>query len=61
MRRRLADRICELCDRVVNATDDELAPIIKELQAALREHNEQLRQLAAQELGVNKLNQRPRQ
>jgi hypothetical protein len=60
MRRRLADRIRELCDEAVNATDDDVASIIKELQVALREHNERLRQLAAQSLGPDKLNQSSR-
>ena len=60
MRRRLEDRIRELCGKAVSAPDDELGPIIKELQAALREHNERLRQLAAQKLGPGRLNQRSR-
>jgi hypothetical protein len=61
MRRRLEDRIRELCGKVVSAPDDDLASIIddlasiiKELQAALREHNQRLRQLAAQSLRQEK-------
>ena len=60
MRRRLADRIRELCDKAVSAPDDEVGPIIRELQAALREQNERLRQLAAQSLGPDKLSQSSR-
>ena len=60
MRRSLEDRIRQLCGRAVNAPDDELGPIIRELQTALHEHNERLRQLAAQKLGPGRLNQRSR-
>ena len=60
MRRRLEDRIRELCGKVVSAPDDEIGPIIEELKVALREHSRRLSQLAAQVFGGNKPNQRPR-
>jgi hypothetical protein len=44
------DRICELCERVIAATDDELEPAISELRAALQEHITRLRQLVAETL-----------
>jgi hypothetical protein len=44
------DRICELCQRVIAATDDELEPAISELRAALQEHITRLRQLVAETL-----------
>jgi len=60
MRRRLEDRIRELCGRAVSVPDDELGTIIKELRAALHEHNQKLRQLAVQKLGPDKVNRRSR-
>ena len=60
MRRRLEDRIRELCAKAVSAADDELEPIIRELRTALREHSQRLRQLAAQGLGPDKPSHRPR-
>jgi hypothetical protein len=60
MRRHLEDHIRELCSKAVSAPDNELGPIIKELQAALHEHNERIKRLAAQKLGPDKLNQRSR-
>ena len=44
------DRICELCERVVAATDDELEPAISELRVAMQEHIARLRQLVAETL-----------
>ena len=46
MLRRLEDRIRILCSRALTAADHELAPILAELQAALREHSERLRRIA---------------
>ena len=46
MRRRLEDRIRELCTRSITAREDELA-IIADLRAALREHVERIRQVVA--------------
>ena len=48
---RLDDRIRELCARVVAAEGDDLPPAISDLKAALREHNNRLRKLAASTLG----------
>lgn len=48
MLRRLEDRIQELCAKVVAVRGtEEFEGIIKELQSALREQSERLRQLAA--------------
>ena len=48
--RRLEDRIRELCSRLVSAEDGDVEPLISELRSALREHNQQLRKLAAAKL-----------
>lgn len=54
MLRRLEDRIRDLCSKTLAAPDDELEPLILELKAALREHAERLRRLAAIKLiGTN--------
>jgi hypothetical protein len=50
MLRRLEDRIRVLCARTVSAPEAELAPIIAELKAALHEHTQRLRKLAAAKL-----------
>ena len=50
MLRRLEDRIRDLCAKTVSAPEDELGPIISELKAALREHTQRLRKLAAAKL-----------
>jgi hypothetical protein len=41
-----------LCARAVSAEPSELDPIIQELKAALHEHTERLRKLAADKLSV---------
>jgi hypothetical protein len=46
MRRRLEDKIRELCTRSITAREDELT-IIADLKAALREHVERTRQVVA--------------
>jgi hypothetical protein len=48
--RRLEDRIRELCVRSLIAQDSELAAIFSALRAALHEHMERLRNLAARKL-----------
>jgi hypothetical protein len=50
MLRRLEDRIRELCAMAVRSEQPELEIILSELQAALREHTERLRRLAAAKL-----------
>ena len=42
---RLEDRIRDLCAKVIAADGAELEPAIQELQTALREHIDRLRQL----------------
>jgi hypothetical protein len=46
------DRVKELCARAVSAVPSELDSIIQELKAALHEHTERLRKLAADKLSV---------
>jgi hypothetical protein len=46
----LEDRIRELCAEVVATHEGQLDPVIGELKAALHEHTEHLRKLAAQAL-----------
>ena len=49
--RRLEDRIRELCSKCVDAKDPaELEPLIEKLKAALHEHANRLRDLAARKL-----------
>jgi len=48
--RRLEDRIRDLCVKAVDADTEEFQPMLEELKAALREHNERLGQLAAKKL-----------
>ena len=50
MRKRLEDRIRELCAKTVVARDHEFEPVIAELKSALHEHTEHLRKLAAVKL-----------
>lgn len=45
--RRLEDRIRDLCAKAVAAGSGELNPILSELQAALHEHTQRLRRMAA--------------
>ena len=53
--RLLEDRIRQLCAHAVETKDgDEFAPVIQELKAALHEHSEQLRELAARKLLLRK-------
>jgi hypothetical protein len=48
--RRLEDRIHELCARSLTAQDSELVAIVSALKAALHEHTDRLRNLAARKL-----------
>ena len=48
--RRLEDRIRDLCAKAVDAETEDFQPVLEELKAALREHTERLRQLAARKL-----------
>ena len=56
--RKLDDRIRELCAQLVAADGDCLEPLIMELKATLREHNNRLRKMAAAKL-VNVFPPRP--
>jgi len=53
----LEDRIRELCARAVDAPQGDLDPILLDLQAALHEHTEHMRQLAAKALVGDPANQ----
>ena len=53
----LEDRIRRLCGEAVAAPQGDLDPILLELQAALREHIEHIRQLAAKALVADTPNQ----
>ena len=46
--RRLEDRIRSLCAKAVAAGSSELNPILSDLKAALHEHTERLRTMAAE-------------
>ena len=46
----LNDRIRDLCAKAVEAEQHELEPLFEELKSALREHIDQLRELAAAKL-----------
>ena len=46
----LNDRITELCSKALQAEGRELESILAELNAALQQHTEELRSLAAQKL-----------
>jgi hypothetical protein len=48
--RRLEDRIRELCAAACQAPISELDAVLKKLQAALHEHNQRFRKLAADSL-----------
>jgi hypothetical protein len=50
MLRRLEDRIRDLCAKAVIAGEPELGGLLSELKAALHEHAERLRRLAATKL-----------
>jgi hypothetical protein len=52
LKQRHAERIRELCARLVNAPDCEWEPILTDLRGALHEHSEELRHLAATTLGA---------
>ncbi len=52
--RRLDDRIRELCERVLAASDDELEPAISELRTAFQEHISRLRQMVAENLACTR-------
>jgi len=58
--RRLDDRIRELCAKVTVASETELMPNISALKAALHEHTERLRKLAATKLVGSKSGQTKR-
>jgi hypothetical protein len=45
--RRLEDRIRDLCTKAVAAGSGELNPVLSELKAALHEHTQRLRRMAA--------------
>ena len=49
-RRRLDDRIRDLCSRLVQTDDGQFQQLLHELKGALREHNNRLRKLAAAKL-----------
>ena len=53
--RRLDDRIRELCARVVSTQGAEMESTIAQLKAALHEHNERLRKLAAAKLAAPRI------
>ena len=46
----LDERIRELCNLIPITPDEEIVPLIQELQAALHEKVEQLRQLAREQV-----------
>jgi hypothetical protein len=46
----LNDRIRDLCAKAVEAEQHELEPLFEELKSALRDHIDQLRELAAAKL-----------
>jgi len=45
--RRLEDRILDLCAKAVAAAPEELNPVLSELKAALYEHTQRVRTMAA--------------
>lgn len=49
--RRLDDRIRDLCAKVARSKGDDYEPSLSELKAALREHTDRLRRMAAESLG----------
>ena len=46
----LGERIRELCAKAITAEDSEVQAVLSELQAALREHSQVVRQMATQTL-----------
>ena len=50
----MEDKIRQLCARVVAAGDDDFKDAISELQAALREHTQDLRKTLIEQLGGRK-------
>jgi hypothetical protein len=48
--RRLEDRIRELCEKVLIGSESELESTLAGLQAALHEHTERFRRLAAEQI-----------
>jgi hypothetical protein len=48
--RRLDDRIRSLCREVTSASEDEVEPLLKELQEAIRAKIERVRKLAVRQL-----------
>jgi hypothetical protein len=49
-RRRLEDRIRELCTRATTAREPELTTVLGELQGAIHEHVERIRKMAANQM-----------
>ena len=52
--RRLEDRIRDLCVKAVDSETDEFKLVLEQLKAALHEHTQRLRKLAAIKLTVQK-------
>jgi len=48
--RRLEDRICQLCSKVVEAEGHDVEAAISELKAGLHEHTERLRKMVTENL-----------
>ena len=48
--RRIDDRIRDLCAKVASSEGNDYEPTISELNAALREHTDRLRKMAAESL-----------
>ena len=52
--RRLEDRIRDLCLQAVDSETEEFKLVLEQLKAALHEHTERLRKLAANKMTVQK-------
>jgi hypothetical protein len=50
----LEDRIRELCQKAITAETEDFVAVLAELQAALSEHTESMRQLALEKLVPNR-------
>lgn len=48
--RRIDDRIRDLCAKVASSEGNDYEPVLSELKAALREHTDRLRKMAAERL-----------
>ena len=53
--RRLDDRLKDLCAKVIRTPDNEIEPVLKELQAAMRAKFERIRVMATFRLQTGKL------